>query len=391
LDSGVQKNSEIERLRGLAVIMTIVAHAEFFKPLIPSLAHASWAGVDLFFVISGFLVSQSLLKLLPDFDTAISFLDKLKMSRSALKLFFVKRAFRILPAALVWILVPFSIACLGLLFNLNLHHFLHPTKYIMEFVSFVTGTYNYALTWGLSNGIGVYWSLSVEEHFYFLLPFFFIAASSNQKRLFWIIISILLIVFVIRPWYPFTGPAGNLWMWERITSHNKFDAIFSGVILGLLKQENFWTEGYKFKNATGAAIFSYLLFFFLWTLPAILPFHFMHQFGFVSLWVISGILVYLASLGNNYILGWKGVSSSFEYLGSRSYSLYLNHNVVYVIRQEILSKNLLPSEWVVNPLGVSVQFLVCFLIMILFAEITYRFIETRFIELGRQFRKLRET
>ncbi|MBM4381286.1 MAG: acyltransferase, partial [Deltaproteobacteria bacterium] len=60
--------ADIERLRGAAVAMVLVHHAARFLPgeTARALSAAGWSGVDLFFVISGFVVGASLLRSLPE-------------------------------------------------------------------------------------------------------------------------------------------------------------------------------------------------------------------------------------------------------------------------------------------------------------------------------------
>ncbi len=73
----ISRNIEIERLRGVAVTMVIVTHGIFLH-LFPVFMRRSFNGVDLFFAISGYVVTLSLLKLLPPSTHISSFRDRLR-------------------------------------------------------------------------------------------------------------------------------------------------------------------------------------------------------------------------------------------------------------------------------------------------------------------------
>ncbi len=67
------KLREIERLRGLAAVAIVFVHWKFITTELPPALRNPETGVDLFFVISGFVVTSSLLRLLPDLEGAPDF------------------------------------------------------------------------------------------------------------------------------------------------------------------------------------------------------------------------------------------------------------------------------------------------------------------------------
>ena len=70
-----KKNIEIERLRGISIILVLV-HAEYIKMYLPSFICNSFTGVDLFFVISGYVVTLSFLKTYENNKIKINFKEK---------------------------------------------------------------------------------------------------------------------------------------------------------------------------------------------------------------------------------------------------------------------------------------------------------------------------
>jgi putative membrane localised acyltransferase protein len=101
----MSRNLEIDRLRAVAVLMVIWAHIDilFFNQVswYPDIRQYTMGenGVMLFFVISGFVISKTLIKSI----------DKAKFESKSIKnviiSFFIKRLTRITPMAILWIII----------------------------------------------------------------------------------------------------------------------------------------------------------------------------------------------------------------------------------------------------------------------------------------------
>jgi peptidoglycan/LPS O-acetylase OafA/YrhL len=146
--------SEIQALRGIAVAIVVVAH------LWPSALPGGYVGVDVFFVISGFLITSHLLRELG------------RERRIALGAFWARRARRILPAAFT-VLLACALATLA---------FVPETRW-PQFLAEISASAAYVENWRLAadtvdyfaseNGpspVQHYWSLSAEEQFYLVWP-----------------------------------------------------------------------------------------------------------------------------------------------------------------------------------------------------------------------------
>ncbi len=97
------KNIEIEHLRALAIILTLLAHLSFVSPYgnatysyIVNNTFQFWGGVDLFFCISGFVISKTLISKIDS--------SKNEIRKNIVKSFYIKRVWRIVPLSLFWIL-----------------------------------------------------------------------------------------------------------------------------------------------------------------------------------------------------------------------------------------------------------------------------------------------
>lgn len=151
---------EIQALRAVAVSMVILIH------LFPSRLTGGYAGVDVFFVISGFLITAHLVR---EVD---------RTGRISLAQFWARRVRRLLPASLTVLLVS-AIAVLLVV----------PKNLWVQFLREIAAAATYVLNWVLA-GDAVdylaadnvaspaqhYWSLSVEEQFYVVWPLVIILA-----------------------------------------------------------------------------------------------------------------------------------------------------------------------------------------------------------------------
>jgi peptidoglycan/LPS O-acetylase OafA/YrhL len=157
---------DIQALRALAVSFVVVGH------LWPAAFSGGYVGVDVFFVISGFLITSHLLS------------QATTSGRVSLPGFWGNRAIRILPAAM---LVLASSAIATLLFV--------PQSFWQQYLREIFGATIYVENWVLAvdaadywaaessaSPIRHYWSLSVEEQFYIVMPLVLVAALQLGRR-----------------------------------------------------------------------------------------------------------------------------------------------------------------------------------------------------------------
>ena len=156
----MQRSKPIDILRALAVLLVIGAHMTVCPPQASPLLHfitavwqcGGWIGVDLFFVLSGFLVA------------GLMFREHQQFGGISGKQFLIRRSFKIYPG--FWLLIA-ATAVLGL----PGHGPAHPHTIISELL-FIQN-YRSAL-------LPHTWSLAVEEHFYLLLLILLLWLSSGR-------------------------------------------------------------------------------------------------------------------------------------------------------------------------------------------------------------------
>jgi peptidoglycan/LPS O-acetylase OafA/YrhL len=159
--------AELDGIRGLAILLVLVWHyfvsaVDFQNAsnllLLPARALSlSWSGVDLFFVLSGFLIGGILL----DNRSSISYF----------KTFYVRRIARILPLYFVWLLIFIVIVWLGVYRSVPDLNRLFDQP--LPLWSYATFTQNFFMTYYSYFGpewLGITWSLAIEEQFYLVLP-----------------------------------------------------------------------------------------------------------------------------------------------------------------------------------------------------------------------------
>ncbi len=347
---------------------------------LPSSIIHGYTGVTLFFVISGYVVTRSFLHELPLLGGGIS--SKLKAASTNLKVFFLRRIYRILPLAVIWLVIYYLIAQLIKQFG---GEYGSDERWTREIIWFLSGFFNYFFAFSRSPGLfGQYWSLFVEMHFYFILPFFLIIVSERKKRISYSLFGIALVIFLFRP---NTGVE-----YAAFLTHTQFDGLLAGVVLYLVAGNND-----RFLPRAGAIVervpnwlktcFTISLLAVLWWLP--------YKFGGTSLQkdmyilycLISFIFVWLAQKNQNWISFQNStIDRFFVYLGSRSYALYVCHLIFFSGLYPTLMLKI--TEYYPSLASSDIwlwsQVIFLFLVALLFSELSYRFIEVPFVNLGKQ-------
>src|SRR5206468_12832751 len=170
---------EIDGLRAVAVLSVIGFHAE------PRIFPGGYVGVDIFFVISGFLITSIILRQL-DLGT-FSFLD-----------FYARRCKRILPALIVVLAAVLAFGWMFLLPGEYEHlgrHTLAGAGFISNFVFWIES--GYFDTAAGSKPLLHLWSLGVEEQFYLLWPPVLAWAWRRKSDAFNVTVGIVSVSFAI--------------------------------------------------------------------------------------------------------------------------------------------------------------------------------------------------
>jgi peptidoglycan/LPS O-acetylase OafA/YrhL len=183
---------ELDGLRGLAILLILILHyfveityASGWLATLIRLLRLSWTGIDLFFVLSGFLIGGILI------DS--------HRSRSYYGTFYCRRFFRIVPLYAISIVIfligvslvsPNAPKPLTETFNRNIPLWAYPLFAQTGFMAFHN-------TFG-SGWMGVTWSLAVEEQFYLLLPLMIWYSLRRPKAIWYLPFGMILLAPVVR-------------------------------------------------------------------------------------------------------------------------------------------------------------------------------------------------
>jgi len=389
-----RKNVEIERLRAVAVLLLIFTHFHEIHPALPASMRYAITGVDLFFVISGYVVTLSLLRIIRFAKADSSLTSGAAIAKRVLGIFYSKRVLRILPAAFAWIAISLIMAALhqG---HPSQNMFGTPRQLIIEAAYFVVGFYNYLIQFvGFPiNYLGPYWSLTVEEHFYFLLPWMLLCIKSKRGRILATCAGIATVAVLLRPlilvpanWVPIS--------FEIFSSHRRFDTLLLGVLLALvfgtaaagktsarIQCGAFGAKLPRIFHIIFWASVSSTIVLCLWIARSWMSTAAANGIGLTLYGLIGASLVFLSISERNRVFGIPIVGDILEYLGSRSYSMYLAH--MTVINLWIAHTNFLRPSWIFeSDFGRWLQLCAVLVITVISAELSYRLIEQPFLRIS---------
>ncbi len=238
----------LDVLRASAIVMVLVSHARFiflrYSPRIDLVRIAGFYGVELFFVLSGFLIGGILVDLLPSLSAP-----------GALRTFWFRRWMRTLPSYYLFFLLNIALAA----------HYAIPRQSAFAYLFFGQ---NFA--WRHPGFFGEAWSLSVEEWFYLLFPsVLFIAvrrssAREARRRFLGTALVFLAVPFLLRWWW--VSRFDLDWAEDaRKTVVLRLDAVMWGVCAAWVKAEfpDWWLRRRAAALRCGAVILVFAGIYFL--------------------------------------------------------------------------------------------------------------------------------
>ena len=322
----------LDTLRALAIIVVMPFHLDGLLPdIVSPIERFGWMGVDLFFVLSGYLIGSQLLKPVCDGDR-ISLLD-----------FYRKRAYRILPVYLV------------VLALYELWPLWREAPGISPLWQFLTFTENFFIDYSVNHAFSHVWSLCVEEHFYLLLPVIVLVLSRRAAawKTFVVLAFFVALGVAIRSYEYFhvllpmgrnTDGFGVRYI-ERIyyPTYTRLDGLLAGVALALMRtfRPGWWSALLQRANwllAGGVALMACTLWIFADRLGPVGT-----VIGFPLMAIAMALLVMAAAdrrswFGRVRVPGAKPVATL-------AYSLYLTHKEIAHLDELWLPKVMDARDW----------------------------------------------
>lgn len=357
LQAGRLHYPALDGLRGLAILLVVVYHNFGFI----NVFFFGWLGVDLFFVLSGFLITDILLKTLGRKDY--------------LKKFYIRRVLRIFP-----------LYYLCLILFLVIIPKLNPQFDVKYYTDNQVWLWTYLQNWlyifknpDQTNTLNHLWSLAVEEQFYLLWPLAILFIRKPKYLL--IFISLLLVaVLGLRLWVWMNQVADlayfNLYTFTRI------DGICIGCMIALLLRID---KDFLKKYTAGIVLFFAALNFAFFFINR--RYHFAFPYlaltGYTTFAMMFGLLVNEAVTGKTKLINLLFNIPILKFFGKISYGFYIFHWPVYLL----LSPYLFP--WISKfASGGLLQFavsVIATLAAVAISLLSYQYYEKHFLRLKDKF------
>ena len=327
--------AEIDGLRALAVVPVILFHAGF------ELFSGGFIGVDVFFVISGYLITTILI-------------EDIENKRFSIVYFYERRARRILPALFFVMLVCVPFAWLWMLPN-QMKDFSQSLVAVSLFASnlLIWRESGYFAAAADQKPLLHTWSLAVEEQYYVLFPIFLILTwRFGKNRVFWMIVVMAATSLLLSEWGWRNKAKANFYLaptraWE----------LFAGSIAAFVVQKQ-GVQKNNFFATLGLAAIIFSIFFYDETTPFPSIYALVPVLGAVLLVLNADKSTFAAKL-----LSTKG----FVGVGLISYSAYLWHQPLFAFARIRSLEH--PSIAIMLALGLT---------SIILAYFSWRYIEKPF-------------
>lgn len=335
LNNHLSYRAEIDGMRALAVLMVIAAHLR-----IPGF-EGGYIGVDIFFVISGYLITSIIFAKTE--QQAFSFAD-----------FYTRRFLRIYPAMLLTVIISVCVA-----------YFIFMPKALLDaatsgFAAIFSFANIYFFTnMGYFDGAAIekpllhMWSLSVEEQFYIFFPVaLYLVHKYLPKHIKTFFFVIFVVSFLLASWGAYQKPSASFFLpvtraWELLAG--SFVAFFLAeerVRLALANRYSIFAK----QGLSLLGIGLILLACFGFDEATVFP-------GISALLPVVGTILFLLFANTQSLLVYKAFTlSPIRFIGNISYSLYLVHWPIIVLTQYYLMREFSALEKLVSfvvMLGIS--------------------------------------
>jgi peptidoglycan/LPS O-acetylase OafA/YrhL len=249
-----------------------------------------WLGVDVFFVLSGYLITRVLLD------------DVSKTGHVSFVRFYLRRARRLLPAlflglALAWTVWPSTLSK-------------PPFSEVVPSVVFYFANWRAAYNVELMGALTHTWSLSIEEQFYFLWPIA-IAILVRMRTRVWLVCAVILVLTLTGAWlHARRSLAGSMF-----ATNIRASELLIGALVGWAHRDH----GGRVQTLAGLMLWPAVAFFVYSFLFVDLTQQWLFYGGFPFIAIAAAVIVVAAPKLR--LLSW----SPLVWLGKRSYGIYIYH------------------------------------------------------------------
>lgn len=308
----MQYSRKLDGVRGLAILAVLIGHSpflfvtrssilEWYSPLVDG----GVLGVDLFFVLSGFLITSKLLEM------------HAERGRISFTVFYISRATRLLPALYVMLLIMSTI---------HMMEGVPVSRIWPTVVAAVFYVINFATTLSLPpllEGMGHLWSLSVEEQFYIFWPMVLVVATKRRARA--VVVALLVAAVSVGMWRIFRFEANPGWfVFIRSRTDIRMDGLLYGAVTAFVVREQLISRKLlSFLGSVGVVVIVLHLVLASITNPSTIRFG-LALFNIACSLLIAALVCAPMPLWG--VFEWKAM----VLLGRISYGLYLWHLPIWI-------------------------------------------------------------
>jgi len=292
----------LDGIRAVAVALVFFAHSGL-EAVVPG-----GLGVTIFFVLSGFLI------------TTLMRVEHARHGRLDFRAFYLRRLLRLMPPLVIVLLLAAALAGLSVIGGGFTWGGWFAALFYAGNYHAIANDFN-----GMPAGIGVVWSLAIEEHYYLFYPPLaaLLLRGGRPGRSVAVLASLCLAVLAWRVWLARHGASDN---YLGMATDTRVDAILIGCALALWR--NPWLDSSPAPKALrDGALLALALGLLLLTLLIRDP-AFRHTLRYTLQGVAVAALLYLAVARSAWWpLRWLN-ARPLVYLGSVSYTVYLSHHLI---------------------------------------------------------------
>jgi peptidoglycan/LPS O-acetylase OafA/YrhL len=350
LESGLRESqlAGLDGIRAIAAFMVVFYH--FGIPFV-----SGSAGVLMFFVLSGFLITWLLLR------------ENDEQGTVSLRKFYARRSLRIFPAFYCYAAVAFAVVIIR-------HHARIVWPQALAALFYVSNYYQ-ALNGDPNTGFSHTWSLAIEEQFYVLWPLTFLLLRGNYRRMSQCLAGAIVVIWIYRKALVFVFHVHEGYIYEAFDT--RADHLLIGCLLAVVLRARMFPRLWSWISIRSwlAAVTAALLVISSvadWVYGPVYrdSISFVVSPLLIAVWITQLIALRGAMLWRWTSWGWV------RYLGRISYSVYLYQQLLVDVPKKVLPH-----------LPIAAQLSVTIAVIVLIASASFFFVERPFLRLKARFKQ----
>jgi len=295
--------AELDGIRGIAIIFVLLHHQ-----LAPVSLTGGFLGVDLFFVLSGFLITSLLLG------------EFRRSATISVKNFYIRRLLRLGPALALYLAASVLVTYHNQLIDLR-----RQLKLVAIAVFYST---NWRMAFGWDTNLdptAIIWSLSIEEQFYLVWPLLLLACLALKVRRQLIVAGLVAVILAILAHRYLLFAAGADLTRLYYGTDTRADSLLVGCVFAFMNVTGAGSRTKSWLNLAGVCSAASLIFL---VLTINFSDGFLYRGGFTGVAVLSGMVILVAANSPPRVLSWVLRWQPLRWFGTISYGLYLWHWMV---------------------------------------------------------------